>query len=41
MRNIFISYSWDGDEHQEWVRKLADSLEVDNEYHVVWDGYDL
>ncbi|EAV4565680.1 hypothetical protein E4N01_24440, partial [Salmonella enterica] len=28
-------------EHQEWVRKLADSLEEDNAYHVVWDGYDL
>lgn len=41
MKKIFISYSWDGEEHQEWVRKLADSLEEDHAYHVVWDGYDL
>ncbi|MEQ0001058.1 toll/interleukin-1 receptor domain-containing protein [Klebsiella sp. GG_Kp164] len=41
MKKIFVSYSWDGEEHQEWVRKLADSLEEDHAYHVVWDGYDL
>ncbi|MDI3365280.1 MULTISPECIES: TIR domain-containing protein [Pantoea] len=41
MKKIFVSYSWDGEEHQEWVRKLADSLEEDYAYHVVWDGYDL
>jgi len=41
MKKIFISYSWDGEDHQAWVRKLADSLEEDHAYHVVWDGYDL
>jgi hypothetical protein len=38
---VFISYSWDSDNHREWVRKLADALEEINELHVVWDGYDL
>ncbi|HBE3604012.1 TPA: toll/interleukin-1 receptor domain-containing protein, partial [Escherichia coli] len=41
MKKIFISYSWDGKEHQDWVHKFADSLEEDPAYHVVWDRYDL
>jgi len=24
---VFISYSWDGEEHQEWVEQLATKLE--------------
>lgn len=40
-RKVFISYSWDSDEHRRWVRKLADSIEEINEIHVTWDGYDL
>ncbi|WP_121515136.1 toll/interleukin-1 receptor domain-containing protein [Petrotoga sp. HKA.pet.4.5] len=23
---VFISYSWDSKEHQEWVKKLVDDL---------------
>jgi hypothetical protein len=38
---VFISYSWDGAEHQSWVKKLADSMEEIHEVHVTWDGYDL
>jgi len=38
---VFISYSWDSEEHKGWVRKLADSLESDEKFHVIWDGYDL
>lgn len=38
---VFISYSWDSDDHRRWVRKLADSLEEIKELHVTWDGYDL
>lgn len=38
---LFISYSWDSDEHKEWVKKLADALEEIEEVHVTWDGYDL
>ena len=25
---VFISYSWDGSEHQEWVKVLAAKLEA-------------
>lgn len=38
---IFISYSWDSHEHRLWVKKLADELESDDLFHVIWDGYDL
>lgn len=38
---VFISYSWDSNEHREWVKKLADTLESYDEIHVEWDGYDL
>ncbi|HHB9143501.1 TPA: TIR domain-containing protein [Klebsiella pneumoniae] len=38
---VFISYSWDSEEHRLWVKKLADELESENLFHVVWDGYDL
>lgn len=38
---VFVSYSWDSDDHRLWVKKLADSLESYNELHVEWDGYDL
>ena len=41
MLKIFISYSWDGDTHQQWVKKLADDLEQYEEFHVVFDQYDL
>ena len=40
-RKVFISYSWDSDDHRSWVRKLADSIEEIKEIHVTWDGYDL
>lgn len=38
---LFISYSWDSEEHRLWVKKLADVLEQDELFHVIWDGYDL
>jgi hypothetical protein len=38
---IFISYSWDSQEHRQWVHHLADDLERFAEFHVTWDGYDL
>jgi hypothetical protein len=28
---IFISYSWDSEDHKAWVRKLADDLEEHDE----------
>lgn len=39
--NIFISYSWESIEHQEWVLELANSLEKYHEFHVMFDQYDL
>lgn len=41
MRKIFISYSWDSEEHRLWVKNLADTLEQYPSIHVIWDGYDL
>lgn len=38
---LFISYSWDSEDHRLWVKKLADVLEQDELFHVIWDGYDL
>ena len=29
MKSAFISYSWDDDQHCEWVRKLAERLRAD------------
>jgi hypothetical protein len=29
MKSVFISYSWDDDQHCEWVRKLAERLRAD------------
>ena len=40
-RNIFITYSWDSEEHKDWARKLADRLEEYFEIHVLFDQYDL
>ena len=41
MKKIFISYSYDCEEHEVWVKKLADDLESYMEFHVVFDKYDL
>lgn len=41
MKKIFISYSWDDETHKLWVKKLADELESNPDFHIVWDGYDL
>lgn len=35
---IFISYSWDDDEHKAWVRKLVDSLTISG-FNVLFDQY--
>lgn len=40
-KKVFISYSWDSEDHREWVAKLAEELEKNPELHVFWDGYDL
>lgn len=37
---IFLSYSWDNQEHKNWVRQLADRL-IQNGIEVILDQYDL
>ena len=38
---VFISYSWDSEEHKEWVGSLADALEQDKRFSITFDQYDL
>lgn len=38
---VFISYSWDSEEHKEWVLKLADKISKLNGLYVTLDRYDL
>jgi hypothetical protein len=38
--HVFISYSWDSDEHKDWIRDLADRLLADG-VGVTLDQYDL
>lgn len=38
--NVFISYSWEDDEHKEWVKDLADRLLSDG-INATIDKYDL
>ncbi|HBT5339637.1 TPA: TIR domain-containing protein, partial [Klebsiella pneumoniae] len=38
---VFISYSWDNQEHKEWVLNLANQLSEYEEIHVTLDQYDL
>lgn len=37
---VFISYSWEDEEHIEWVKELADCL-IDNGVDTYIDQYDL
>ncbi|KGJ97950.1 TIR domain-containing protein [Colwellia psychrerythraea] len=41
MKKVFISYTWESEEHREWVQKLAYYLEQFPDLHVVWDMFDL
>lgn len=43
---VFISYSWDSEEHKAWVRKLSDDLRGKHSVFTLLDqynrgGYDL
>jgi TIR domain len=38
---VFISYSWDSDEHKEWVLNLANKLISEYGIDVILDQYDL
>lgn len=39
-KQVFISYSWDSDEHKEWVRSIADFL-ISRGIMVYLDQYDI
>lgn len=41
MIQVFISYSHDNGDHEEWVASLADSLEEFFEFNIKFDKYDL
>jgi hypothetical protein len=38
---VFISYSWDSEEHKAWVKRLADRLNEENGIDVWLDQYQL
>lgn len=40
-KKVFISYSWDSEDHKKWVKFLADRLEQFFEIKVSLDQYDL
>lgn len=40
MPKVFISYSWEGEDHKDWVRHLTDSL-LKNGIDATLDQYDL
>lgn len=40
MSKVFISYSWEGEDHKDWVRHLTDSL-LKNGIDATLDQYDL
>lgn len=41
MKRVFISYSWESEEHKNWVAKLAVDLDQNPDLHVVLDQFDL
>ena len=38
---VFISYSWDGKEHEEWVLKLAEDLRCKNGIDIILDKWEM
>lgn len=36
---VFVSYSWDNDEHKDWVRKLSDDLRSKYSVYTLLDQY--
>lgn len=40
-RKVFISYSYDDDDHKKWVLNLANKLEKYRDFHITLDQYDL
>jgi hypothetical protein len=38
---VFVSYSWDGEEHKHWVKRLADAIDAEPDLDVTFDQYDM
>lgn len=36
---VFISYSWDSEDHKSWVRKLSDDLRTKYAVNTLLDQY--
>jgi TIR domain len=36
-----LSYSWDGSEHQQWVREFAERLQGESGVEIIFDGWHL
>ena len=41
MLNVFISYSWDSEEHSKWVKDLANKLITEEGINTYIDQYDI
>lgn len=41
LKTVFISYSWDDEDHKSWVLNLADKLAKDGGVFAILDRYDL
>ena len=41
IKTVFISYSWDDEEHKIWVLNLADKLTKEGGVYVLLDRYDI
>jgi|SRR5579864_934362 len=37
----FLSYSWDGRDHQQWVTKFAERLQGESGIEIIFDGWQL
>ncbi len=38
---VFVSYSWDSEEHKQWVRGVAEALDREPEIEVTFDQFDV
>ncbi|MGD0212179.1 MAG: toll/interleukin-1 receptor domain-containing protein [Terriglobales bacterium] len=37
----FLSYSWDGRDHQQWVTRFAERLQGESGVEIIFDGWHL
>jgi hypothetical protein len=39
--SVFLSYSWDSDDHKTWVLRLAEALQREPDIEVTFDQFDM